>query len=1440
VSEYDINGSRHTEGLADSCASSRYRLDSVDVRGDNPDPARPALQHYSFTYQLETSVPQNSSGAVVSGPLVPKYWLQTINNGLGGSVTFTVAATAGFLPASSAAHYSRFPVTQRVAHGGFDPGSNPDVTTIYDYGQRKPYYNADPRTTGSDVYRGFDRSSANTSGVQYVSESLTSNYEYLVDSSGTNAELAGRLSSVLRGYNAQNQTLTTYTYNTPAAVAGATGAFFDSLNMVTTALTTDTLAPAALTPVTVTSQVSYTSNADYGFITSKTEDGDTSINNNDDCRVTNFDDYTASPYFVVPKLVTVRKCNDATNNYTSETLYGYDGTGGAPTNHADLTSTRSLADRTLLSATPYVYSIQTYDNATGVLTAKSMPIYGTTTTPTAMTGRTEFLYSAPSGGRFPTSQTTYVYDNLGNALPAPGGAQTTQFRYNLTHGLPETVTTPDGVVRNTLYDEFGRVIKQWQAPDSQTAPTTELTYTWTGATSTPIGVNSTTVTHRGSATSTFSEVHCYDGLGRETQVDRPYYHGPVGYQRIQRAQTIYTTTGLVLNTRTFEPHAQDPVNGTLACEPALQGAVPSVPNHTRTYDSLGNLKKVVEDDGAGGHQSTVQMQLNGRSVFTYDQLNHRVEAKMDGLGRTVSSTTYLGATLGGTYTAYATSTMLYDALGDVTQMTENTGTSAAHSTVMTYDGLGRERSMTDSDLSCCGTSPQAWTYAYDAAGNVLTQTDARSVTTTMTYDSANRMREKSYSGASTATVDFTYDTYPDTDICTGSADPAVGRLTKMTDGTGSTSWCYDSRGREARKHHVISVGGTTTTYDVDKTYDSANRPVQITYPGSDHEILTYTYDDASGGKLATLTGQPAAGGAITTYVSGTQYNHPTGALTELDLGGTLGLKTNYAYDALYRLQSITSTIGASTPQDLSYDYWQNGNIKNVNDAAGDNLFYNYDELNRLVDVRLGSPTGAPQATYTYGSGADLGKLTVMTEGNITTTLTYGDADHPHAVTSRMGSTTASPTSQPDSYTYDRDGNIAARTGGEKYTFDAENRLNTVASYPTQTSYWYDGLGNMDCRWTTTSPGLPSAADVRDRYVDGLYEEHSVFGQQQYTIKNYYAFGRIIAQRKTTSGGASSVTYLLADHLGSTVGTVSEAGATEHMQYYPFGSVRSGHVSTDRGFTGQRREGGSRLGAYFYNARFYATGLGHFLSADTVSADGLDRYAYVRFNPLRYVDPTGHGVTGGGDSGEGSCRSTHPDCENDGSGSVGGDGSGEEDASGCDAKCWRDIEGLMRCARDFYACTHGGSAAPQATTASPSATSPQPYTDFCPGAEYLHPCPPPGCNPDPNKPCAAESSRKQRSAKFDFRDRDCAGLAVDVFGVAADTYGHTVVTGNVSGVIGILAGRTAFAVGLSIDMSQGDWWGVGLDLAGFGAGWIPGWGEVAGRVQITYAAASCVQ
>jgi hypothetical protein len=73
---------------------------------------------------------------------------------------------------------------------------------------------------------------------------------------------------------------------------------------------------------------------------------------------------------------------------------------------------------------------------------------------------------------------------------------------------------------------------------------------------------------------------------------------------------------------------------------------------------------------------------------------------------------------------------------------------------------------------------------------------------------------------------------------------------------------------------------------------------------------------------------------------------------------------------------------------------------------------------------------------------------------------------------------------------------------------------------------------------------------------------------------YQALGRIIATRTGTD-----TTYLRADHLGSTVGTVSADGSEVHqVRYWLYGKVRSGDSSTDKMYTGQQMEAGSALGA----------------------------------------------------------------------------------------------------------------------------------------------------------------------------------------------------------------------------------------------------------------------
>ena len=70
----------------------------------------------------------------------------------------------------------------------------------------------------------------------------------------------------------------------------------------------------------------------------------------------------------------------------------------------------------------------------------------------------------------------------------------------------------------------------------------------------------------------------------------------------------------------------------------------------------------------------------------------------------------------------------------------------------------------------------------------------------------------------------------------------------------------------------------------------------------------------------------------------------------------------------------------------------------------------------------------------------------------------------------------------------------------------------------------------------------------------------------------------------------------------------------------------GVTVTDYRFTGQRADGYIKL--IDMGARRYDPALGLFISADTIIPDpgnplDLNRYSYVRFNPLKYVDPSGH-------------------------------------------------------------------------------------------------------------------------------------------------------------------------------------------------------------------------
>jgi RHS repeat-associated protein len=166
-----------------------------------------------------------------------------------------------------------------------------------------------------------------------------------------------------------------------------------------------------------------------------------------------------------------------------------------------------------------------------------------------------------------------------------------------------------------------------------------------------------------------------------------------------------------------------------------------------------------------------------------------------------------------------------------------------------------------------------------------------------------------------------------------------------------------------------------------------------------------------------------------------------------------------------------------------------------------------------------------------------------------------------------------------------------------------------------------------------------------------------------TVYAYDAQGQLAAEFGPSSD--SGTRYLTADHLGSTrVITDSSGVAQKCYDYYPFGEdiaagtgARPGcygggvypgtgpDIASEK-FTGKERDW--ETGLDYFGARYFSAAQGRFTSpdeftggivdpftgqqvvqsgplpyADITDPQTLNKYAYVRNNPLRYVDPDGH-------------------------------------------------------------------------------------------------------------------------------------------------------------------------------------------------------------------------
>jgi RHS repeat-associated protein len=425
---------------------------------------------------------------------------------------------------------------------------------------------------------------------------------------------------------------------------------------------------------------------------------------------------------------------------------------------------------------------------------------------------------------------------------------------------------------------------------------------------------------------------------------------------------------------------------------------------------------------------------------------------------------------------------------------------------------------------------------------------------------------------------------------------SLGKLTAVTDASGSRQFWYDMRGRTTMTQRTIQ----SVMYETQYTYDALDRPKTITYPETNREVITYLYDDA--GNLAHITSSRQQN-----YADYAGYN-PLGQPASITFGNSVSSTYEYEQNT-YRLHRLyTDTLSVpSRQQDLTYDFSLSGDVESITDALNSlrTQTFIYDHLHRLTTATSGM---YGTLSYAYDEIGNMktntrvaGEYKYMQDGNT----------RPHAI-ARIGTGPI--------WTYDANGNIT-NDGIRSITWDRDNKPKTIGS--ATFTYGYTGKRAMKASGGSTL-----------RYVSDIYECKT---SDTYCTMYIFGAGKRIASKTTQA--SPYLRYYHGDYLGSmSLTTISNGTKESAMYYYPYGETRTAESNPPSSaryrYTDQEED--AETGLYNYVARHYDPVIGRFMSPDSIVPDyadpqSLNRYSYVMNNPLIYTDPTGQSYEEMGDS-----------------------------------------------------------------------------------------------------------------------------------------------------------------------------------------------------------------
>ena len=335
-------------------------------------------------------------------------------------------------------------------------------------------------------------------------------------------------------------------------------------------------------------------------------------------------------------------------------------------------------------------------------------------------------------------------------------------------------------------------------------------------------------------------------------------------------------------------------------------------------DAKGNQEKWTYD--AVGNKLSFTNKLRYIIKYTYNEMNKLIEIK-DALGNISYNE--------------------YNNLGRKIKETDKNG----NETRYFYDELNRLEATVNSK----GFS---YNYSYDGNNNLLSKNNYNNEVTFYEYDAFNR-RIKRIDAMGNETV-YEYDNNNNrTNIIDANGNSkkyfydALNRLIKVKDTENRiTEYKYDAVGNRT---NIINAKGNKKRY----YYDANKRLIKIKSPLG-YETK-YGYDN-----VGNKTKKTNPDGHVKTYIYNeinnlVEVNYDTGKIVKFNKD-VLGRTTNYTspeetgnmtYDALGRLIFWTNkTINKA----IRYSYNAMGNRTAMIDAEGDEVTYQYDELNNLTSI----------------------------------------------------------------------------------------------------------------------------------------------------------------------------------------------------------------------------------------------------------------------------------------------------------------------------------------------------------------------------------------------------------------------------------------------------------------------------------------------------------